>query len=138
VFEPEICGVEQAGVIEIIEMILEQYTAPIRRTLLQNVYVTGGFSQVKGVIPRIRRELRMIADVDTPIVVRYSEDPMFDPWRGAALFCREEEMENCWLTLKDYKEKGPDYLKEHSCSNINVKFVNKDITMLPTRRKKYL
>jgi len=119
-------------------MLLAQYSEPIRYTLLQNVYVTGGFSQVKGVIPRIRRELRMIANVDTPIVVHYSDDPMLDPWRGAALFCKQEDMQNYWLTLKDYREKGPDYLKEHSCSNINVKFVNRDIATAPTRRKKYI
>ena len=119
-------------------MLLSQYSESLRSILIQNVYVTGGFSQVKGVIPRIRRELRMITDVDTPVVVRYSDDPMLDPWRGAALFCKQEEMQKYWLTLKDYKEKGPEYLKEHSCSNINVEFVSRDTATVPTRRKKYI
>lgn len=119
-FEPDICGVAQAGIIEIIEGILAQYPEPTRSLLLQNVYVTGGFSQTEGVVPRIEKELKMVADVDTPVVVRYAEDPMLDPWRGAALFCRQQA-ENCWITLQDYREKGPAYIQEHSCSNINIK-----------------
>ena len=103
-FEPSIFGTDQAGIIELIEDILKHYDTETRNKLISNIYVTGGFSLTKNFDTRLEKELRCIVDPDLPVVVQYSDDPLSDAWKGAAMFCKEEEVER--ITAKDYEEKG--------------------------------
>ncbi len=138
VFEPNVFGADQAGIIEIIESILRQYDPETRKKLVSNVFVTGGFSQIKNLGQRLQSDLRSIVDVDWEVVTRYAEDPMCDAWKGASMFCREQDMSGCWVTRKDYDEKGQDYLKEHCCSNVCVSYSARDTLPATSKRKKYI
>jgi len=138
VFEPAIFGIEQAGIIEIIEGILKLYDSETRNILARNIYITGGFSQVPGLANRIEKEMKMLLEPGSDIIIQYSENPMLDAWKGAALFARNEDLDPYWITLKDYEEKGASYLKEHQCSNLNIEYTPSDIPVIIPKKKKYL
>lgn len=139
-FSPSIFGVDQAGLIELVEAIIRRYEKDVQRQLLSNVFITGGLSQTANFMSRIETDLRCIADPSWPVVVQHTDTPMLDPWKGAALFCREEDLSNIWITKADYEEKGKEYLQEHPCSNCRTAKASesKETPIITTKRKKYL
>ena len=40
-----------------------------------------------------------------------------DAWRGAKFFIEDKNNMRHFVTRDEYKEYGPDYIKEHHCSN---------------------
>lgn len=45
---------------------------------------------------------------------------MNDAWKGAKLFMDDPNNDCFFVTKAEYEEYGPDYFKEHRCSNIRV------------------
>lgn len=47
-FQPNMIGVPEAGVIETIDFVLKQFTAEDQLSLTKNIFLTGGCSNFKG------------------------------------------------------------------------------------------
>ncbi|KAI5190161.1 actin-related protein 5 [Nematocida sp. AWRm77] len=77
-FSPSIFGIEQPGLTESLSDIFQAYN-------VRNVFVTGGFSQIKGLKERLTKEVCSLRyHPNTPNVV-FSLDPVYDAFRGASL-----------------------------------------------------
>jgi actin-related protein 5 len=119
IFQPSIAGVDQAGLIEIVEDILTQRLSshPARHDILKDVFLTGGYAQFKGFEDRLRNDLRAVLPADYQLGVRTAYRPITDAWRGAAMWAREPESRKAFLTKAEYLEMGSEYIKEHSLGN---------------------
>jgi actin-related protein 5 len=115
-FQPSaIVGLEQAGLIEAIEELLKLFGMDIRAQLCENVFLTGGTSQIDGLQQRITKGLTMIQPADSNISVRMADNPVLDTWRGAALLCRNDANNLIpWITKEWYDEHGGDRLPAHT------------------------
>lgn len=88
-FQPHIVGIDQAGLVEVCEMVLRRAGIPA------NIYLTGGLSQLPGLKERLECELRSILPVDAPLSIQFL-DPHLAAWRGAVRLAQSDQVS--WLT----------------------------------------
>ncbi|KAF8453607.1 hypothetical protein BGX38DRAFT_1268413 [Terfezia claveryi] len=129
VFQPQMGGVDQAGVIEIAsDLLLGPRTRGVLgeaagKELQRDVFLTGGWTGLDGWEGRVRRELGCVVEWGSEIAVRKAKDPVWDAWRGAAGWVRgelqfgEEEYRRKRVTRAQYNEMGGEYIKEHRLGN---------------------
>lgn len=116
VFQPGIAGVDQAGLVEIIEgVVMNRFSDPVQqKLLLKDVFLTGGSTLFKNFDERLRVELQAVLPTDYETVVRKAQNPMLDSWRGAAGWwatTSREERASATVSRKEYDERGSDYVK---------------------------
>lgn len=125
VFQPQMGGVDQAGIIEIATDLL---SGPRTKGILgqmagidlqKDVFLTGGFTRLPGFEKRVERELRMVTEWQSTLHVRRARDPVWDAWRGASGWVREQvdEWRKARVTRAQYEEMGGEYIKEHRLGN---------------------
>lgn len=143
VFQPSLIGYDQCGLIEAMTTCVRSVdNDDLRRSVVSEVFISGGVGSTRGLEERIRRDLRMAfptewgADIGRGIWK--AEDPMMDAWKGAALFAEKggQAFDDGCVFRKDYDEMGPDYIKEHLCSNSWVPTPVIDRSLLDPKKKK--
>lgn len=146
-FQPGMVGVEEAGLAETIAYVLKMYSPEdqvnsilpmmcemfvihhnfspffffflFQDKLVSNIFLTGGCAYLPGLKERLECELRAIRPFQSKFHIRISKDPSLSAWNGACEFARQPNFKNDFLiTKEDYTEKGGEYLKEHSASNV--------------------
>src|SRR5262249_23637054 len=116
VFQPNIAGVDQAGLVEVIEgVVLGRFQEPDeQQLLLKDVFMTGGQALFRGFEERLRQELVVALPERLESRVRRAQDPVLDAWRGAAGWWRgasKGDRETATVTRKEYDERGSEYAK---------------------------
>ncbi|KAL2407916.1 Actin-like protein arp5 [Exophiala dermatitidis] len=122
VFQPGIAGVDQAGLVEIIEgIVMGRFSdRGQQQALLKDVFLTGGNTMFPTFEERLKSELVAAMPDDFTINVRKASDPILDAWKGAASWWNSPESpsrEAATVTRAEYLEKGSDYIKEHELGN---------------------
>lgn len=119
-FQPSIAGVDQAGIVEIAEDILNGRLAshPARPDILKDVFLTGGYCLFQGYEERLRNELRAILPAEVDLGVRKAKDPILDAWRGAAKWAGTSGSRQAFVSKEEWMEKGGEYIKEHNLGNV--------------------
>ncbi|CAG0908794.1 unnamed protein product, partial [Cyprideis torosa] len=59
-FQPSLMGECSAGIVEVLEDVLNAYPWEERKRLAENCLITGGLSRIPGMVGRFRKELRTI------------------------------------------------------------------------------
>ncbi|KAL9988638.1 hypothetical protein ACROYT_G003104 [Oculina patagonica] len=118
VYQPAMLGIEQAGIVETIDFILNHYSAGLQTALVQNVFVTGGNTKFSNFQERLERELLAIRPFQSTFKVYKAANPVLDAWNGARKWARSlNSLLAVSVTREEYDEKGGEYLKEHFASN---------------------
>lgn len=115
-FQPSIAGIDQAGLIEIIEgVVMNRFSDPAQQTsLLRDVFLTGGNTLFSGFEERLAKELRAVLPTGYAATVRRAQDPILDAWKGAAKWWNDSEYPErnaASVTRAEYLERGSDYIK---------------------------
>lgn len=115
-FQPSIAGVDQAGLIEIIEgIIMNRFSSPVQQTtLLKDIFLTGGSTLFRGFEERLAHDLRTVLPADYAATVRRAQDPIFDAWKGAAGWwggSSRADRAAASVSRAEYNEKGSEYIK---------------------------
>lgn len=123
-FQPSLIGVEQCGIGEAIELVVNRFESEgDRLELLKNVFLTGGVAGTVGLEERLKRELcqRFPTAWGSDILkgIRFARNTEFDAWRGAAYFAEYggDMFQRACITRQDYDEQGADYIREHCMGN---------------------
>jgi actin-related protein 5 len=113
IFQPSIAGLDQAGIVEIAADILTQRLSGAARQedFLRDIFLTGGNTLFQNFDERLREGLRASLPADAPLVTRRAQDPVLDPWRGAAKWAGGSAWKSAAITREEYLEKGAEYLK---------------------------
>ena len=128
-FKPYIIGVEQAGIIEIISMILKNMNLNTKKNLAKNIFITGGNANYPFLKERIYHDIRSYLPVDMDINIIRAENPVLDAWKGARLFfndtydlkgIKNNLRDKIYISKKEYEEYGVEYFKEHFCGNVKI------------------
>jgi actin-related protein len=82
--------------------------AEIRYDLASNIVITGGASNLTGVIDRISHEFKSLAPIGTaPRIIKASPTERANgSWIGGSILA-SIGFDDLWLTKSDYKEVGP-------------------------------
>ena len=122
IFQPTIAGVEQCGVMEALRL-----AAGDRRSIVQEVFLTGGVAKMNGLRERVCAELRRMYPSEwgdeIERGVRLANDPSLDGWNGAAKFAESggEWFKQACISKLEFEEMGTGYLKEHALGNVFFK-----------------
>ncbi|KAG6816261.1 hypothetical protein H0H87_007342 [Tephrocybe sp. NHM501043] len=137
-FSPSMAGVDSAGLGEVIQNILSRFPyedkkrlvsvrslslSPSLRTYLahppQNIFLTGGPSQLPGLIPRLEAALRPNLPTEMEIGINRAKDPMLDAWKGMARFSLTPHFKVAAMTRAEYDEHGGERVKKWWGGNWN-------------------
>jgi actin-related protein 5 len=88
-------------------------------TLHQNVFTTGGPSQLPGLSERLHATLRPILPPEVPLNIGQAANPVVDAWKGMAAFARTDEFERVGITRAEYDEWGGERVKRWWGGNWN-------------------
>ncbi|XP_058056079.1 actin-related protein 5 [Anopheles bellator] len=117
-FQPSIIGSFEAGLAETVDFVLKLFPPERRNDLVENVFLTGGCANIRGLKERLERELREMLPFQARFEVVFARDPLLDGWSGASKFCLTETFRHSLITREEYEECGGEYLKEHLNSNV--------------------
>ncbi|KAJ7377829.1 Actin- protein 5, partial [Desmophyllum pertusum] len=118
VHQPSMLGIEQAGIAETIDFILNHFSTDLQTSLVQNVFLTGGNTKFPNFQERLERELLAIRPFQSTFRVFKAANPVLDAWNGARKWARSlNSLQIVSVTREEYNETGGEYLKEHFASN---------------------
>ncbi|KAJ2926874.1 hypothetical protein H1R20_g10203, partial [Candolleomyces eurysporus] len=110
-FSPSMAGVDTAGLGEVIQNILARFSEAEKGRLVSNVFLSGGPSQLPGLVPRLQNALRPILDPDMPINIVRAVDPALDAWKGMAAYAKTGEFDVNGVSKAEYEEWGGERVK---------------------------
>ncbi|TKA31961.1 hypothetical protein B0A50_01206 [Salinomyces thailandicus] len=128
IFQPGIAGVDQAGITEVAEDILNTRLAThaARSDVLKDVFLTGGYCLFQGFEERLRAELRAVLPADVVLGLRKAKDPSLDAWKGAARWAGTPGSRQAFVSKREWEEKGGEYIKEHDLGNVFTRRFKED------------
>ncbi|KAH8101557.1 actin-like protein Arp5p [Cristinia sonorae] len=118
-FSPSMAGVDSAGIGEVIQNVLARFSEEDKGKLVKNVFVTGGPSQIPGLLPRLQATLRPILPPEMPLEIVKAADPSLDAWRGMADYAKTDEFSKVVVTKAQYEEWGGERIKQWWGGNWN-------------------
>ncbi|EPQ16267.1 Actin-related protein 5 [Myotis brandtii] len=69
----------------------------------------------------MEKELLAMSPFQSSFQVQLASNPLLDAWYGPRDWALDQLGDDAvWITRKEYEEKGGEYFKEHSASNIYV------------------
>ncbi|XP_055335529.1 actin-related protein 5-like [Paramacrobiotus metropolitanus] len=116
-FQPSLVGIDEMGILDTLEYLFSEYPEDIQKRLVQNVFLTGGCTNLPGMDQRLQNELASCLPYDTPFNIVQAADSTDDAWAGASLWARNTTIEDGYLSKQMYLENGPGFCKEHPLSN---------------------
>lgn len=115
-FQPSMCGLDQAGIGELMNSVVAQYSPSIRAQMGQNIFITGGHTQYPGFKARIEGYAKAMLPFGTPFACHAASHASWDAFRGGCQLAQSTAP--IWMTRAQWLEMGGDgYFTEHAASN---------------------
>ena len=105
-FQPNLVGIEDKGVHEIIFDSIRNCDIDIRKDLYSNVILSGGTTMFKGMSERIHKELTLAAPSSMKIRVDGPTKGCETVWIGGSILASLSSFQSLWITKDEYKEVG--------------------------------
>lgn len=113
-FQPGIAGVDQAGIGEVVTMMLVgRYDRETSEKMARNVVVSGGLANYPGLTGRLHIELQKNLPFGTELNVRKAHNATLDAWAGMAAWAKDPVL----ISRSEYDEHGGEYVKKHPYGN---------------------
>ncbi|THH32608.1 hypothetical protein EUX98_g1578 [Antrodiella citrinella] len=116
---PSMAGVDSAGLGEVIQNVLARFSDAEKGRLVKNIFVTGGPSQLPGLVDRLHATLRPILPPEMPLHIFKAKEPSVDAWKGMADFAKTDEFRTVSVTKAEYEEWGGERIKRWWGGNWN-------------------
>ncbi|GAA6043983.1 hypothetical protein JCM8097_003422 [Rhodosporidiobolus ruineniae] len=118
-WQPQMGGLDQAGLAEVVEGVLKGFNESERRRLTSNIFITGSHTLLPNFDARLLSSLTPSLPVGHPLRIFRSPnaDPSLEAWRGLGRWTASEEGRKAFVTKAEYEEAGPEYFKEHGWGN---------------------
>ena len=104
-FKPEMIGLEQSGIAQMIYDSIMKCDADIRKDLYKNVVLCGGTANIRGLETRLLSELKKLAPDSADIKI--IKTSTYGAWHGGSILASLSTFEEMWITKDEYDESGP-------------------------------
>ncbi|KAG1339243.1 actin-related protein 5-like [Cocos nucifera] len=115
-FQPNMVGVDQAGLDEMVGVALRRLSTvddAVKDRICNSILVTGGSSLFPGLVPRLEAGIMQIRPYLSPLKVVRASDPILDAWRGASTYAASSQFATQTFSMQDYYEKGEAWLRQY-------------------------
>jgi actin-related protein len=106
-FQPSFLGKEGFGVHGSVFESIQRCDVDIRKSLYENVVLSGGTTMFPGMGERMAKELTMLAPSTMRIKVIAPPERKYSVWIGGAVVASLSTFEQMWITKQEYDESGP-------------------------------
>ena len=107
-FTPSMVGMTTDGVHEVLYKTALQCAIDVRKSLFQNIVISGGSTMFSGFPRRLHVELCKLFGTMTPdINIDAVEDRNVLTWQGGAMLSKLSNFQSMWISSAEYNECGP-------------------------------
>jgi len=106
-FRPNLMGLEQEGIHKLTFKSILKSDIDIRRSLMENVVISGGTTMFQGLPQRVHAELKKLAADSAKIKVIAPPERKYSVWIGGSILSSLSTFEEMWVKKDEYDESGP-------------------------------
>jgi len=107
-FQPSMIGMDVPGIVETTYNSIIGCDFDIRKSLYENIVLSGGSTMFPGITDRIKKEMTALAPSSIKIRVIAPPERKFSVWIGGSLLASLSTFDNMWITKAEYNESGPE------------------------------
>lgn len=103
-FDPEIIGLEYAGVHQIVIDAINRTDLDLRKNLFANIVLSGGATLTKAFPDRLLHELQNLAVKETRIKIFAPPERKYSTWIGGSILAGLSTFRKMWVSIDDWHE----------------------------------
>lgn len=111
-FHPTDIGIDEMGIPEAINYVVETLPKEMRPHMLKNVLLTGGNACFPAFGERVYTDLRSLCPEICEVNVTAPDNPITYAWHGGVMAFQDPDMNKLIVTKKQYEENGTAYCLE--------------------------
>merc|ERR1719389_995937 len=106
-FQPSFTGKEAGGIHEITFQSISKSDIDLRRSLYENIVLSGGTTMFQGIGERMTKELTALAPSTMKIKVVAPPERKYSVWIGGSILSSLSTFQRMWISKGEYDESGP-------------------------------
>jgi len=106
-FQPNLVGMEAAGIHETTFNSIMKCDVDIRKDLYGNIVLSGGTSMFPGMADRMSKEITALAPSSMKIKVVAPPERKYSVWIGGSILASLSTFQQMWIAKSEYDESGP-------------------------------
>jgi actin-related protein len=106
-FNPSLHGKSIPGIHKLVNKSIAECDVDTRKSLWENIILTGGSAMFEGYADRFRKEIKALAPTAINARVTTVRNPINAVFNGAAQLAGLPSFKDSWITKEEYEETGP-------------------------------
>jgi actin-related protein len=106
-FQPSFIGKEASGIHEITFQSINKCDIDVRRSLYENIVLSGGTTMFQGIGERMTKEMTAMAPSTMRIKVVAPPERKYSVWIGGSILSSLSTFQQMWISKQEYDESGP-------------------------------
>ena len=106
-FDPELVGMETAGIHEQIFNSIQKCDVDIRKDLYESSLLSGGSTMFRGIADRVAREIAGLAPPSMKIKIVAPPERKYSVWIGGSILASLSTFQAMWISRQEYDLHGP-------------------------------
>jgi len=106
-FKPNLIGLEQEGIDSLTYKAILKSDIDIRKSLMENIVISGGTTMYKGLPKRVQQEIKKMAPDSAKVKVIAPPERKYSVWIGGSILSSLSTFEEMWVKKDEYDECGP-------------------------------
>ncbi|GBC04043.1 hypothetical protein RclHR1_05490006 [Rhizophagus clarus] len=112
-FNPELIGLEYAGIHQVVVDSINRVDLDLRKSLYANVVLSGGSTLYKDFGTRLLTEVKKLAVKDIKIKIYAPPERKYSTWIGGSILAGLSSFKKMWVSAEDFQE-DPDIIHKKS------------------------
>jgi len=105
-FRPDLLGEEFEGLHEVLAYAIQRSDMDLRKTLYQNIVLSGGSTLFRGFGDRLLNEVKKVAPKDIKIRISAPQERLYSTWIGGSILASLDTFKKMWVSKKEYEDEG--------------------------------
>ena len=105
-FRPDLIGDESSGLHELLNDSIIKSDIDLRKTLYQNIVLSGGSTLFKGFGDRLLNELKRVSPKEIKIKINSPKERLYSTWIGGSILASLDTFKKMWVSKRDYESEG--------------------------------
>merc|ERR1712156_898092 len=106
-FQPNLIGMESAGIHKLTYDSIMKCDVDVRRSLYENTVLSGGSTMFPGIDVRLTKEMTSLAPASIRIKVVAPPERKYSVWIGGSILSSLTTFQEMWVSKDEYDESGP-------------------------------
>lgn len=118
-WQPSIAGIDKAGLGELIQLVLQNFTIEQGKQLTNCVILTGGNSLLDGFVERLEGEMRGRIESGQELKILHEREKIEggqEVWRGMKAWSSTRECKESGTSAEEFESSGGEWMRRHRFS----------------------